>query len=138
MTNYKDLPIWNPENLVLEADQWLLKVKDGVQTLGFATKLTQKNVLPKAFDEWENPFWRLDKYPTLPIFVLDETFRSGWEFVYTRVGKSQNWVALKHPLGFILEIYMKDFNNILCTETLIAGVIQGEFKWQDNKLIKKV
>ena len=136
INNFEKLPIWNPENLVLDENQWLLKVRAGNLT-GFASKLTQKKVLAKTFDEWGISHWRpIEDYPKLPIYLLTETYRSGWRFVNVRCGKSQEWAILMHPLGFTLEIYLTNFIKLILKETLVNGELVGEYMWKDNKLIK--
>jgi hypothetical protein len=131
-------------------DQWLLKLRDDVQygwdgkkhfaektyKTGFLTKLTKKGELPKAFEAWGGPQYGVSGHD-LPIYVFQETYRSGWSLVSWRFGKSQNWARMRHPEGFHLEIYLDDLLNVIKNDSLDQGVIVGEYKWCDNKLIKK-
>ena len=41
------------------------------------------------------------------------------------------------PDGFILEIYLSSYLKIILNNTIINCVLQGEFKWYENTLIKK-
>jgi len=41
-----------------------------------------------------------------------------------------------HPLGFTLEIYLKQFLEIVQENDILKGEIVGEFKWENNMLIK--
>lgn len=51
---------------------------------------------------------------------------------------SQNWASLIHPNGYTIEIYLSQFLEIVQGFTIKKGVIIGEFKWEDNKLISKI
>jgi hypothetical protein len=127
------------EGYVLGTDEYLLKIRpsglSSVPDTGFLAKLTQKGQLPKSFDEWGTNYHQRDKLPTI---VHTETFSSGWKLLSWRFGQSQNWARVVHPKGFTLEIYLQQFLEIMQNNTIIHGKIQGEFKWQDNKLIKNV
>lgn len=122
----------------LGPDEFLLKIRPSSNT-GFLTKLTQKGKIPLAFENWGH-----NKYPThglndkpLQIYVFKEEFNKGWKIHQWRFGQSQNWATMIHPKGFTLEIYLTDLLNIIVNNTVIDGVIQGEFKWENNTLIKK-
>lgn len=122
----------------LEEDEYLLKIRnnrDGTKT-GFLTKLTQKGELPKAFENWENQYWygRGEK-EVCPIYIHKESFYKGWKLLKWRFGQSQNWATIIHPAGFTLEIYLNQFLEIALNNTIEDGEIQGEFKWENNKLI---
>ncbi len=110
----------------LQEAEWLLK-KSG--KTGFLTKLTKKGELPKAFDIW--------RYAPLPIYLHTERFQDGWELIGCRIGKSQEWATLMHPDGFTVEIYLSSLMDILSISTMINKKLQGEFKWDNHKLIKK-
>jgi len=124
----------------LKDDEYLLKIRPADQyrskgkKTGFLTKLTQKKAIPKVFAEW-NGNW--DSKCNLTTWVFKEEFRSGWKLHDWRFGKSQNWASLVHPKGFTVEIYLTQLLEIMKSHTVIKGEIQGEFKWQDNKLICK-
>jgi len=131
------------EGYVLEKDEYLLKIRKSDATdgrgsyskidTGFFSKFTQKGQLPKAFDEWGTNYYNREKFPA---YIFKETFRSGWKLLSWRFGQSQNWARVIHPEGFTLEIYLQQFLEIMQNNTVIDGEIIGEFKWQDNKLIK--
>ena len=127
---------------VLEEDEYLLKIKDyeiGCQiSSGFFTKLTQKNELPKAFDNWKFDINRPLSSTKLPVYVFKETFRKGWKLFNWRFGESQNWASLIHPEGFTIEIKLQNFLNIVKNDTIIGGELQSEYKWIYGDLIKKI
>ena len=121
-------------------DQWLLKLRsdsewDGKKWIpdafktGFLSKLTQKGELPKSFLGWGEA--------DATIYVFHETYRTGWKLLSWRFGKSQNWARVQHPEGFVLEIYLNNFLEVVKESTLDQGVILGEYKWESNRLLKK-
>ena len=121
----------------LKESEWLLKIRT-YDNMGFLTKLTKKNELPKAFEEWTSSAY----YKTacsLPIKVIEETFSSGWKlnegskYDMYRLGMSQSWVKVQHPMGFILEIHLENFFREVVPH-LNAGKIIGNYKWIGNKL----
>lgn len=116
----------------LGEDDYLLKINN--HKVGFLAKLTQKGQLPKAFDEWTTNYLQKTK---LPVYFHSEDYAYGWELVQWRFGQSQNWAVMKHPKGFMVEIYLQQFLELLKNDTLHKGVLQGEYKWRANKLIKK-
>jgi len=124
----------------LAEDEFLLKIRPNIQRgeiltpTGFLTKLTQKGAIPKAFESWGTTY--MDKTP-LPTYVFREDFHSGWKIVSWRFGQSQNWATMKHPNGFTVEIYLQQLLEIIQQNTVDAGVLIGEFKWADHKLIKR-
>ena len=120
-------------------DQWLLKLRDGdrygaIGKYGFLTKLTQKGALPVKFEDWGKTY--SDRTP-LTTYVWQETYRSGWALKSWRIGQSQEWAVMKHPEGFLLEIYLSNFLEILINDTIDFGFLRGEYKWEHNKLIRK-
>lgn len=123
----------------LKEDEYLLKIRpnnDGTQT-GFLTKLTKKGDLPVAFENWETQGWYgKENKPNYPITLHKENFSKGWKLLRWRFGQSQNWATVIHPKGFTLEIYLKQFLEIVQENTIVKGEIQGEFKWENNILIK--
>ena len=124
------------EGYVLEKDEYLLKIRYNglnIANTGFLSKFTQKGQFPKAFDEWGTSYYNKEKLPT---YIHRETFKSGWKLLSWRFGQSQNCAKIVHPDGFTLEIYLQQFLEIMQKNTVINGEIQGEFKWEDNKLIK--
>jgi len=127
----------------LKDDEYLLKVvpnawNDG-SGKGFMTKFNKDGSMPVAFDNW--PVRRYgNNSPAdfeMPIRIHTETFSEGWRILSWRFGKSQNWASLVHPKGFTVEIYLTQLLEIMLEHTVIEGVLQGEFKWQDHKLICK-
>lgn len=126
----------------LEENQWMLKLSEADKckrgaVLGFLTKKTQKGTMPKAFDEWCNNPWYVQKYGKPKIYLHEETFREGWKVDSARIGKSQNWMVIITPENFRIEIYLRNFEDLLQKCTIKNGEIEGEFMWRDNKLIKK-
>lgn len=127
----------------LEDDEWLLKLAPDVKT-GFLTKLTQKGQLPKAFDEWRegymygyiNGVYSHTKTPKLPVYIHKEKPSEGWTLERWRIGKSQEWATMIHPEGFTVEIYLTNFLELVKENTIINGIIQGKFKWENHKLVK--
>ena len=125
-------------------DQWLLKLREGSPKTGFLSKLTQKGALPVKFEDWnstqsynqETRKWDVAKNTT--VYVWQETYRSGWALKRWRIGKSQEWAVMQHPEGFLLEIYLSNFLEVSLKDTVDFGVLRGEYKWEDNKLIRKV
>ena len=128
-------------------DQWLLKLRsdsewDGKKWIpdafktGFLSKLTKKGELPKSFTDWGG-----DRYGAtgkdLPIYVFQESYRTGWKLISWRFGKSQNWARMRHPEGFVVEIYLSNFLDVVKETSMDQGMILGEYKWEDNKLVKR-
>lgn len=124
----------------IEENEYLLKIRKsdnrkGVEfpPTGFLTKLTQKGQLPKAFEDWGKTY----SDPTPPTYVFKESFNSGWKIMSWRFGQSQNWATMRHPHGFTVEIYLQQLLEIIQENTINAGVLTGEYKWKDHKLIKR-
>ena len=114
----------------LKDDEYLLKIYDRSSSaasyiLGFMTKLNKDGTVPKAFERWQ-PNYRDTVKDT---FIMTETFKPGWKVHSYRTGKSQDWVKLVHPDGFIIEVYMEDFFEILADTSIIDSEIMGSFKW---------
>jgi hypothetical protein len=144
------LGTYDPTYGELLEDQWLLKIREDAQygwdgekhfiektyKTGFLTKLTKKGELPKSFHEWGGARYGESGHD-LPIYVFQEDYRSGWKLISWRFGKSQNWARMRHPEGFILEIYLDSFLEVVKDTTMDQGVIVDEYKWENNKLIKK-
>lgn len=139
----------------LADNEWLLKTTSSLPgaypalhvTKGFMTKFTQKGVLPKAFIEWGSKFDYSNgpnynsrcTYPiisTLPISIMEEVPREGWSIHDCRIGKSQEWATMLHPLGFTVEIYLSNLLDLIPDITIIKGVLQGQFYWNAKKLYK--
>lgn len=100
----------------LGEDEYLLKVSGK----GFMTKLTKKGQVPTSLQNWR---------PTLKTYVIEETFREGWQVVGERRGMSQSWVELRHPHGFVLEITVEELVEIMEITDIRKGTIQGKWKW---------
>ena len=124
-------------------DQWLLKLREGNPKTGFLSKLTQKGELPVKFREWgstqryNSDTKKWDVFNTTTVYVWQESYRSGWTLKNWRIGKSQEWAVMQHPEGFLLEIYLSNFLEVSKRDTVDFGVLRGEYKWEDNKLIRK-
>ena len=124
----------------LNENEYLLKIRKGssysykvndiliVPHTGFLTKLTKKGLLPKSFDSW-NQFYRSNE--KLPIYIVEEDFKSGWQILNFRIGESQQWVVLLHPDNYTIEIYLSNYLEISKNITIINGELIGEFKYSD-------
>ena len=121
----ESLQIYEP-GYILGEDEYLFKFRFR-DCCGFLTKLTQKGELPKSFKDWDKSI----------IYIYTETFKEGWKLFGWRYGKSQTWAKIMSTDGFILEIYLSSYLKIILNNTIINGVLQGEFKWYENTLIKK-
>ncbi len=130
------------EGYQLRGDEHLLKIrisKDRIGEkwtnilVGYLTKFTQDGKIPKKFIDWENSSNSLNK----KIYVFEETYREGWRVYGYRTGMSQSWVKVLSPEGFIVEIYLSQFLELIRTTSLQSGLIIGEFKWEKNELIQK-
>jgi hypothetical protein len=128
----------------LQENEYLLKVRPAIPRYpnepetGFLSKLTQKGELPKAFTDWGKAYDYVKREYTTdpPIQIHTEDFRGGWQLESWRFGQSQNWASVITPEGWTVEIYLSHFLDIVKNNTIINGVILGEFKWEANKLIK--
>ena len=131
------------EGRKLDDNEYLLKIrKDSTYyeespNTGFLTKFNKNGSIPIAFDEWGKGYHSYKSAVECPIYIFKEIPRKGWKLHHWRFGKSQNWAAVLHPKGFILEIYLSQLLDIVKENTIINGEIQGEFYWKENKLIKK-
>jgi hypothetical protein len=116
--------------------QWLLKVRD--DNVGFLTKLTLKGELPKPFDEWGCNYYTGNKLD-IEVKVIDEEFSADWKlpvgdsYKMYRLGKSQSWVKVIHPLGFVLEVRIQNFFEKI-VPFLSDGKLTGKYKWIGNEL----
>jgi len=116
----------------LKENEYLFKNRSGT---GFLAKLNKNGTIPKNFDNWNIGYGT--NITKLPIYVFEETYRSGWKLSSWRFGESQNWAKVICPEGFSLEIYLQQFLSIVQNNTIVNGEIIGEFMWKENKLIKK-
>jgi hypothetical protein len=122
----------------LKENEYLLKIRkdeedeDDYVPAGFLAKLNKDGSLQKSFVEWGGSYMRPSE---LPIYVFEEKFRNGWKLHDWRFGQSQNWATLVHPEGFTVEIYLKQFLDIVKTHEIVRGEIVGSFMWEKNKLI---
>jgi hypothetical protein len=146
------LGTYDPTYGELLEDQWLLKLRDdhayewdeakrkhvvkATYKTGFLTKLTKKGELPKSFESWGGSHYGESGH-SLPIYVFQENYRTGWKLISWRFGKSQNWARMKHPEGFIVEIYLDNFLDVVKETAMDQGEILDEYKWVDNKLVMK-
>ena len=148
------------EGYKLAENEWLLKIRPTDETVnilyrkpptGFYAKLAKDGTLQKSFDDWGDDFeydysqsdlYHLNAtrkvFKKLPIYVVEEKFRSGWKLHEWRFGQSQNWASLIHPDGYTLEVYLKDFLEIIKKHTLVNGELKYDlFKWDKHKLVKQ-
>jgi len=132
------------EGYKLKEHEYLLKIrkKDGrwkTDDTGFLTKFNKDGSFPVNFKNW--PGYQYDnnnqRKTDLPIYIIEENFRSGWKLFSWRFGKSRNWAVLLHPAGFTLEIHMEEFLSLTKKITIINGELQGKFKWQKNILVNE-
>ncbi len=122
-------------NTPLGENEYLLKIYKGNHhrgipfNTGYMTKLTQKGEMPKPFKEWYD----------VPVYVVEETFQSGWILVSHRFGESQNWAVLLHPLEFTIEIHLTNFLELCQEITVTGGILLGRFKFnpQTKRLEKE-
>ena len=125
----------------LEENEFLLKVyehrnpnyPDYDHDLGFMTKLNKDGSIPKAFNNWKPNY----REPVKESYLMKEFFRDGWRVDKYRTGKSQDWIKVKHPLGFIVEIYMSNFFEIMECTVIDNMELIGKFRWENKKLIKE-
>ena len=125
----------------LKDNEYLLKIrpKDGCwnkHDTGFLAKYNKNGSMPKSFLDWGRTYGKAIS-PLPEITLHYETFRPGWIIVSWRFGESQNWATMLHPDGFTVEIYLQNLLELINTNTIKKGVLQGNFKWEDKKLIKK-
>jgi len=146
------------EGYKLAENEWLLKIRPGDELMdgtfepstGFYAKLNKDGSLQKSFLEWGESYkWdysgctlvsgspRKKLLTSLPIYVVEEKFRSGWKLYEWRFGQSQNWASLIHPDGYTLEVYLSKFLAIIKNHTLVNGELKYDlFKWDKHTLIK--
>ena len=98
----------------LKNDEFLLKVSD---SKGFMVKLNKNGSIPKSFLKWSS----YEK--NCPVYIIKETFQTGWRFKGLRTGMSTAWLVLIHPLGFTLEINGKGFGKIASKISMDNGII---------------
>lgn len=136
------------EGRILEKDEYLLKIGDKKYQrregdVGFLSKLTQKGEIPKHMINWGNgiisnatdqqPHTKWETYYP-KIHIHKEKLAFGWMVVDYRTGKSQDWAIVKHPDGFEVEIYMKNFFEIIKENRIVCGEIEGRYRWDSHKL----
>ncbi len=129
--------LYTPGTLLNE-NEYMLKLRkasyENTPDTGFLSKLTKKKEIPLSFDKWGHYYLG----SKLPIYLFEETYRSGWKIFSFRYGESQNWALMIHPCGFIVEIYLNNLLKILQENTCVDGELIGIFKWKDNMLEKLV
>lgn len=119
----------------LGENDFLLRVSGDT---GFLTKLNKDGSVPKALIAWRKGWG--DPVPSLEeldIIIHRESFRQGWKLVSFRGGESQNWAILRHPIGFLVEVHVRNFIKLLQHTTIVNGELQGRFKWDYSQLISK-
>jgi hypothetical protein len=126
------------EGDTLEEDQYLLKIHPNYwkEDIGYLTKMNKNGTVPKAFKNWNWSEYNPSPSP-IQTFVFDEYFRPGWQIVKHREGASQTWCVVRHPEGFLLEIYLVNLFELLSKDVLVKGALGGEYKWKNNRLISK-
>ena len=137
----KGLKKYNPEK-GLGKDEMLLKVhttnyhrdNEDEYHLGFLTGMNQDGTMPVKFNQWRGPYYGRDELET---YVIEEYPRDGWEIISWRLGKSQTWVIVKHPLGFHLEIRMNNFMEDVL-RYMELGKLTGFWKYTKNEIVKQI
>jgi len=136
------------EGYKLKDNEYLLKVRpNGNQAMwpgtGFLTKFNKDGSMPVAFKEFgrniylvHNPTNSIVDTSALPIQIVEEVPRRGWKLFAWRIGQSQEWATLIHPDGYTVEVYLKNFLEIIKDNVVNHGEIMAEFRWQDRKLVK--
>ena len=135
-----------PEGYQLKGDEHLLKLKEGREWIGkgldfedvivgYLTRFNQNGTIPKNFIDWNRNYSRDSSENK--VYIFEETYREGWRIRGYRTGMSQSWVKVLSPEGFIVEIYLSQFLELIRTTSLQSGLIIGEFKWEKNELIQK-
>ena len=128
----------------LKDDEYLIKIETYNRNIpcGFMTKLTKKGEVPASFEGWGKYAHLYYRHPDSPkphdlnIYIINETFRTGWKIDHWRIGMSQSWVVLIHPFGFTVEIHLKELLPLIKNCTIINGELIGSFKWVPHKLIQ--
>lgn len=83
----------------------------------FFTRLNKDGTVPRAFKGWGNG----------DIFIVEETWSTGWKVHGNRTGTSTSWIVLLHPIfNTCIEIKVKTFIKLMPNLTIINGVIQEE------------
>jgi hypothetical protein len=130
------------EGYKLQPNEFLLKLRERsgqkIPT-GFLTKFNNNGSMPVSFEDWGVNHYYNNRRPDdhLPIYIFEETYRSGWKIESWRFGQSQNWATMIHPEGFTVEIYLQQLLEIIQSNTIVNGKLDGKYRWEDKKLIKK-
>jgi hypothetical protein len=128
------------EGYKLKDNEFLLKIRerDGQKIpTGFLTKFNKNGTMPVSFEEWGTYQYCRSLEPPLPIYIFEETYRSGWKIESWRFGQSQNWATMIHPEGFTVEIYLQQLLEIIKDSVVVNGELAAEYRWEDKKLIKR-
>ena len=123
----------------LKDDEYMLKVRKN-DKVGFLVKYNKDGSIPKAFRQWTDRYDYSKRECVecdLQITVHTEVFKSGWKIESWRFGKSQNWAKVIHPNGFKIEVYLSQLLEVIKNGDVVKGELQGEYKWEDHKLICK-
>lgn len=120
----------------LNENEFFLKIRhiEGQEPVGFLTKYNKNGTIPIQFSEWKSSQYGGEE---LPIIIHNETYQPGWKLTSWRYGKSQNWARVLHPNGFIIEIYLDNFLEIIEKNIIANGYICGRFKWTNHTLVKE-
>jgi len=126
------------EGCKLKDSEYLLKVRDHQDDVptGFMTKFNKDGSMPVSFRNWGRSWYDENPEPET-VYIFKEEFKRGWKVYSYRIGKSQSWAIMEHPLGFTVEIYLEDFWEIITTHNIDNCEIDGIFKWEGKRLIEK-
>jgi len=113
----------------LKEDEMLLKIRTS-DNYAFLTGLNKDGSVPKAFEDWHDGYY--SHATPIETQIVKEYPREGWEIIGWRSGKSQTWVVVKHPNGFLLEIRMENFMNQVLPFVSEGKKITGKWKWVKN------
>ena len=107
----------------LKENEYLLKVRSDNNTdTGFMTKYNKNGSIPVAFSQWGRD---------LPTQLHVEEFNRGWKFISYRIGVSQSWATVMHPLGFTLEIYL---SNLRLCSRYFSILQSSDYSFEDDAL----
>ena len=124
------------DRIKLDEDEYLLHIKQNenieektIEKTAFYSIFNKNGKLPKKWLDWrknntENKYYSI-KYET---FIWKETFRTGFQIVSERIGKSQSWIILKTPEGWTFEISLYNFIKFVKKLTIKNGIIQDKVK----------
>ena len=95
----------------------------------FYSKFNKNGKFPKKWLDWrKNDFENENFSIKYETFIWKETFRTGFQIISERIGKSQSWIILKTPEGWTFEISLYNFIKFVKNLTIKNGIIQEKVK----------